>query len=274
LVLVGVVAAAIATPAVADNFRPNKLSLAANVDRVQVTPGWCSQQSFELQFGNTGAKEVYADAFLQAQSPLQLSRSIVSSYLPSGYTLRVKITVAAPPNTPAGTYAITAKSGALVLSVPVDVGTAPVNDTGNLARYGQVSASSEHLPLYPACGAIDGDRDSEHWATTTGWNDATRGTFPDWLQVTFDQPQTVGRVDLYTLNSKKYVASKYGLKDWDVLAQVGGVWQTVAQVRSNALGMVSSTFSPVTASAVRIVALASNEGLTYSRVVELEAYAS
>jgi hypothetical protein len=38
--------------------------------------------------------------------------------------------------------------------------------------------------------------------------------------------------------------------------------------------MVSTTFPPVTADAVRILALASNEGLTYSRIVELEIYAS
>ena len=56
--------------------------------------------------------------------------------------------------------------------------------------------------------------------------------------------------------------------------QVGGVWQTVAQVRGNLLGEVSSTFPAQTASALRVVTLGSNEGVTYSRVVELEAYAS
>jgi hypothetical protein len=40
--------------------------------------------------------------------------------------------------------------------------------------------------------------------------------------VTFDQPQAVGRVDLYTLDSAKYPANRYGLRDWDVQAQVGG----------------------------------------------------
>jgi hypothetical protein len=45
-------------------------------------------------------------------------------------------------------------------------------------------------------------------------------------------------------------------------------------VRGNLVGLVSSTFAPVTATAVRILTLASNEGVTYSRVVELEVYAS
>ncbi len=156
----------------------------------------------------------------------------------------------------------------------MQVGEPPTDNSGNLARFVPVSASSEHLPVYPACGAVDGDRDSEHWAKTTGWNDATKGNFPDWLQVTFDQPQTVGRVDLYTLDSKQYPAAKYGLKDWDVQAKVGDAWQTVAEVRNNVAGLKSSTFTPVTATAVRILALASNEGPTYSRVVELEVYNS
>jgi hypothetical protein len=133
-------------------------------------------------------------------------------------------------------------------------------------------ASSEHLPVYPACGATDGDHDSAHWATTTGWNDGTRGLFPDWLQVTFSQPETVSRVDLYTLDSTRYPAARYGLRDWDVQVDSGGQWTTVAQVRGNTAGLVSSAFAPVRTSGVRILALASNEGLTYSRVVELEVY--
>lgn len=271
-VLAGIVAAGITGPAVADRSVQRGLTLSADVAQVAVTPVPCAKQGFELRFGNTGKQAVYADAFLDAAAPLTLSRALVSSYLPPGYTLKVRIDVNAPRGTAPGQYAITVKAGDQKLTLPVEVGEAPVDTTGNLARYVPVTASSEHLPIYPACGAVDGDRDSEHWAKGTGWNDATKGNFPDWLQVTFDQPQTVGRVDLYTLNSKQYPSAKYGLKDWDVQVQVNGAWQTVAPVRDNTSGLTSSTFTPVTATAVRILSLASNEGPTYSRVVELEAY--
>lgn len=270
--LTGIVAAGITGPAVADRSVQRGLTLGSDVAQVAVTPVPCAKQGFELRFGNTGKNAVYADAFLSADGPLTLSRELVSSYLPSGYTLKVRIDVNAPRGTAPGKYAISVRAGDQTLTVPVEVGEAPVDTSGNLARFVPVTASSEHLPVYPACGAVDGDHDSEHWAKTTGWNDATRGNFPDWLQVTFDQPQSVGRVDLYTLNSKQYPAAGYGLKDWDVLAQVNGVWQTVDQVRGNTAGLVSSTFAPVTATAVRVLALASNEGLTYSRIVELEVY--
>jgi hypothetical protein len=251
-----------------------QITLSSDVDHVTVEPIPCATQGFQLQFGNAGSSAVYADAFVDAPAPLTVSRPLVSSYLPAGYTLKVQIGVSAPRDTAPGTYTITVHSGDQQLSLPVQVTQPPVNDTGNLVTYMPVTASSENLPTYPACGAVDGDRDSAHWGTTTGWNDSTKGAFPDWIQVTFDQPVAVGRVDLYTLDSAKYPAARYGLSDWDVELQVGGAWQTVAQVRGNVLGEVSSTFSPQTASALRVVTLGSNEGVTYSRIVELEAYAS
>ncbi|MFJ9033127.1 discoidin domain-containing protein [Streptomyces sp. NPDC102274] len=261
-------------PAMAGSSASSRLTLAADVDQVTVNPIPCATQGFQLQFGNPGRSDVYADAFIEAPAPLKLSRPLVSSYLPAGYTLKVQIAVSAPRDTKPGTYTITVRSGSTRMSLPVRVEPAPVNDTGNLARYMTVAASSENLPSYPACGAIDGDTNSADWGTATGWNDSTKGSFPDWIQVTFDKPENVGRVDLYTLDSVKYPASRYGLRDWDVQLQVGGVWQTVAEVRGNVAGKVSSAFPAQTATAMRVETQASNEGLTYSRIVELEAYAS
>ncbi|BBA96311.1 hypothetical protein RVR_1552 [Actinacidiphila reveromycinica] len=263
-----------ATPAAVPAAAAQQLTLGSDVDHVDVDPVPCAVQGFQLRFGNAGSSAVYADAFIDAPAPLTVSRSLVSSYLPAGYTLKVEIDVSAPRTTPPGAYTITVRAGDQRMSLPVQVEPAPVNDTGNLVRYMPVSASSENLPHYPACGAVDGDRDSADWGVTTGWNDATKGSFPDWLQVTFDAPVAVGRVDLYTLDSAKYPAARYGLSAWDVELQVGGAWQTVAQVRDNTAGEVSSAFAAQTATALRVVTLANNEGVTYSRVVELEAYAS
>ncbi len=251
-----------------------QLTLGSDVGQVLVDPVPCAVQGFQLQFGNAGSAAVYADAFIDAPAPLTVSRSLVSSYLPPGYTLKVEIDVSAPRTTPPGDYTISVHAGDQQLSLPVHVNAAPVNDTGNLVRYMQVSASSENLPNYPACGAVDGDRTSAKWGAGGGWNDATKGSFPDWLQVTFDEPTTVGRVDLYTLDSAKYPAAGYGLSAWDVELLTDGSWQTVAQVRDNTAAEAASAFTPQTATALRVVTLASNEGPTYSRVAELEAYAS
>lgn len=269
----GLVMLAGGAPATADRTRP-QLALSTDVGVVEVQPQPCPRNGFELRFKNEGARAVYADAFISAPDELVVSREVVTSYLPAGYELKVRVTVTAAVGTAPGEYALDLRAGGATLALPVTVLPPPENPTGNLARFATVLASSEHLPVYPACGATDGDRDSANWGATTGWNDGTRGRFPDWLQVAFARDETVGRVDLYTLDSARYPAARYGLRDWDVQVDSGGQWLTVAQVRGNTAGLVSRVFPPVRTGAVRILALASNEGLTYSRVVELEAYVS
>ncbi|HWD83413.1 MAG TPA: hypothetical protein VG497_31150, partial [Kribbella sp.] len=109
--------------------------------------------------------------------------------------------------------------------------------------------------------------------TLTGWNDGTRAVFPDTYDVALSAPATVNRVELYTLDSAKYPARVNGLRDWDVQVKTGDTWQTVAQVRGNTVGHVTSTFTPVQTTAVRILCLDGNDH-TYSRIVELEIYGS
>lgn len=260
-------------PATADRTRP-RLALSTDVSAVEVTPEPCARGGFELRLANAGAKALYADAFVDAPDELGVSREVITSYLPAGYELKVAVQVTAAVGTTPGEYAVRLRAGDARLTLPVTVLPPPENPGGNLARFATVTASSEHLPVYPACGATDGDRDSTNWGATTGWNDRTRGLFPDWLQITFAREETVGRVDVYTLDSTRYPAARYGLRDWDVQVDSGGQWVSVAQVRGNTAGLVSSAFPPVRTRGVRVLALASNEGLTYSRVVELEAYAS
>jgi hypothetical protein len=145
----------------------------------------------------------------------------------------------------------------------------------NLALGEEAFASSTNGNFH-VCGAVDGNRSSDDWnnpdrSRTTGWNDGTSGVFPDTYGIRFPEPTTVGRVDVITLDSARYPAPRYGLRDWDVQVQVDGQWQTVAQVRGNVTGTVSSTFPPAPAEAIQIVALASNDNSS-SRIVELEAF--
>lgn len=134
-----------------------------------------------------------------------------------------------------------------------------------------VASSTVDPAVYPPCTVVDGNRDSADWRSGNGWNDGTAREWPDTLEVRFGGVREIDRVDLYTLDSAAYPAAQWGLRDWDVEAMVDGTWQTVAQVRGNTAGMVRSTFDPVPATALRIVALGSNSG-DYSRIVELEAF--
>jgi hypothetical protein len=236
----------------------------------------CFPATLNLTMTNTGSKDRYADLTLDLTGPLQLSRTLFSSWLPAvdpDQPVSAPVEVRVPRDTKPGQYKIGVEVDRNRLTVPVTVNPLPPKGPGdNLALGEQATASSTH-GNFTLCGALDGDKDSEDWDTLTGWNDGTRAVFPDTYDVALSTPATVNRVELYTLDSAKYPAKTNGLRDWDVQAKVGGTWQTVAQVRGNTAGHVTSTFDPVQADAVRILCLDGN-GHTYSRIVELEVYGS
>jgi hypothetical protein len=236
----------------------------------------CFPATLNLTMTNTSSKDRYADLTLDPTGPLQLSRTLFSSWLPAldpDQPVSAPVEVRVPRDTKPGSYKIGVEVDRNRLTVPVTVNPLPPKGPGdNLALGEQATASSTH-GNFTLCGALDGDKDSEDWDTLTGWNDGTRAVFPDTYDVALSTPATVNRVELYTLDSAKYPAKTNGLRDWDVQAKVGETWQTVAQVRGNTAGHVTSTFDAVQADAVRILCLDGNDH-TYSRIVELEVYGS
>src|SRR5205823_5831673 len=92
-----------------------------------------------------------------------------------------------------GTYSYTAKaydntsavttSAAALVSVTA-TSAASVNVAAQ-ANGGVATASSAFSASYAPSGANNGDRKGLNWANGGGWNDATPGVFPDWLQISF-----------------------------------------------------------------------------------------
>lgn len=272
--LVAVVAVALAGTASAAPARHEPdVTVAATPTTLSLGTGTCRGGQIAVALTNKSTEPVYADATVSAPAELHVQRTMVSSYLPAGYTRTSMIPVTALSGTAAGTYPVTVSAGDTQVQVAVTVAATVPDPGGNLARTADTVLASTSHAGYPPCGAVDGDRDSAHWATTTGWNDGTSKVWPDWFQVTFVAPTVVGRVDLYTLDSAKYPAARYGLRDWDVQVLAGTQWQTVAQVRGNTAGLVSTTFPAVSAAAVRLWLRAGNGANDYSRIVELELYA-
>jgi hypothetical protein len=236
----------------------------------------CFPGMLNLTMTNTGSQDRYADLTLDPTGPLQLSRTLFSSWLPAldpDQPVSAPVEVRVPRDAKPGSYKIGVEVDRQRVTVPVTVNPLPPKGPGdNLALGEQATASSTH-GNFTLCGAVDGDKDSEHWDTLTGWNDGTRAAFPDTYDVALSTPATINRVELYTLDSTKYPARVNGLRDWDVQVKVGDTWQTVDQVRGNTVGHVTSTFAPVQADAVRILCLDGNDH-TYSRIVELEVYGS
>ncbi|MFG1704286.1 discoidin domain-containing protein [Nonomuraea sp. M3C6] len=252
-----------------------KLTPIASADRLVAPLGVDPACPAKIDIGmrSDAKKAAYATMNVEIDQPLSASRSMLSSYLPPGYELGAKLLVAVPPDAKEGEYGLRLRTSAQTLSVPVEV--VPVDrldNGGNLALRRPVTASSQHTNAnYPPCSIADGDRSSNGWAGGNGWNDATGRAWPDTVAIALGSPRQVSRVDLYTLDTERYPAATFGLRDWDVQAQVSGQWQTVAQVRGNTAGNARSDFTPVTADAVRIVALASNGANDYTRIIEVEA---
>src|SRR5262249_281900 len=134
-----------------------------------------------------GKVEFYRDATL-----------IATVTSPSSGTTTSGTYTASDTNVPAGTYRYTAKAydsanpavTSTTPGVPVSssaVGAATVN-VAAAANGGVASASSTWNGSFPASSAINGDRKGLNWANGGGWQDATSGSFPDWLQVNFAAP--------------------------------------------------------------------------------------
>ena len=225
----------------------------------------CQRRGVVSTIENFSPRPLDGDLTAAADPPLEVSPSVASVRVAGGDKATLPFEVTAPAGIDDGQYATRFSFGGTTAEVPVTVASDP-----NLARSGTASASSTH-PSFSVANAVNGNRDSEAWGSGNGWNDGTRSQFPDWLRVSLPCPSSVGRVDLYTLDSSRFPAAGFGARDYDVQVLAGDRWDTVAEVRGNTSGRVSSTFAPVTTEAVRVLVHASNES-TYSRIVELEIY--
>jgi len=149
------------------------------------------------------------------------------------------------------------------------------------ANGGVASASSTYNGAYPVAAINDNDRSGAAWGGGGGWNDATSGVFPDWVQVNFAGSKTIDRVVVYTLPDNYGAAgdptdaqtfSQYGIVDFDVQAWNGSAWVTLATVSGNNLVKRTVTFAATTTDRVRVNV--TNALYGYSRIVEVEAWAS
>ena len=144
---------------------------------------------------------------------------------------------------------------------------------------GSTTANSRFL----AASAINGDRTGNQWGNGTGgWNDGTRGIFPDNLEVDFSgAAKSIDEIDVFTLQNNWTTAGEptlttpatgEGILDFDVQYWNGSAWVTVTggSVTSNDKAWRQFTFPAVTTTKIRVVV--NNSRNNYSRIVELEAY--
>jgi len=145
---------------------------------------------------------------------------------------------------------------------------------GSLATASSTFTSRNYSPL----SAIDGDRTGRNWENGGGWNDNTRGVWPDTLDIDLGQIRSVNRVRVFTLQDNykagaeptaNTTALSHGIQDFQVQVFNGTSWVTVSTVTNNERALSELTFPEVFTSKVRLVVTRARAN--YTRIVELEA---
>ncbi|WP_069173941.1 galactose-binding domain-containing protein [Streptomyces griseus] len=284
--VVGMAAAAVAAGLPSDEARAVTSRPGAKSPRSTVTlsvaPGSltaselpCLPTRLAVSMTNTGNEPVFADATLAADAPIVLTDEVFSTYLPAtdpDQPVTRSVGVRVPHGTAPGTYDLTVTAGKQRVVVPLTVEAVPEPAPGTNLAFGRLATASSTHGNFRTCGAVDGDSDYRNWSTGSGWNDADKGVFPDWLAVTWPEPVQLGRIEVVTYGTPSRPAALQGVKDFDVQVRTGGDWLTVGSYRANTRERVVTTFDPVTTDSIRVVVHASNSS-DYSRILEVEAFA-
>ncbi|MDQ3800104.1 MAG: discoidin domain-containing protein [Acidobacteriota bacterium] len=158
-----------------------------------------------------------------------------------------------------------------------------------LASAGAVATGSSTYDQtrFPASSAINGDRAGYGWGSGTGgWADATPGSFPDSLEVTFDTVKKISEINVFTVQDNynnpveptlETTFSLYGITSFDVQYWDSGIanWTTISSVSNNNKVWRQFQFPAVTTNAIRIVvngAVSGSFPTNYSRITEVEAW--
>lgn len=262
------------TPTASARGTAHGIQVGFDATELTLAPTPCGTGVVNVTMTNNSKKPVFATAMIDSAG-LEVTAQDIVSYIPAGYTYSEPMQIVSPTEDQIGKHTITVSSGKSQAELTVTVDDSGIGD--NLARSATATASSIYGGR-PACGALDGNTDSDAWSAGIGWSDGTNNVFPDWWAMTFDEPQTINTIVLDTVDSEALPAKTQGLRDWDIQVPTSedadpadpDAWRTVATVRDNVVGQVTSTFDAVETTAVRIECLGANGH--YSRIVESAAY--
>jgi hypothetical protein len=149
-----------------------------------------------------------------------------------------------------------------------------------------ITASSTLSVGYPPESLINGDRKGVGWGTGTGgWQDATRGVFPDTVEIQFPAEMSITEIDIVTIQDNypspveptlDMTFSEYGVRDFNVWYRgTDGLWYMLWSVTGNNKVLRHHRFTPVMTDRVKVEVLnspASWHNQVYSRLVEVEVW--
>ncbi|MBP5638715.1 MAG: discoidin domain-containing protein [Victivallales bacterium] len=137
----------------------------------------------------------------------------------------------------------------------------------------KVNASSNKFMIFRAenslwhlTDGLIGDFDKPAVSPTregiTVWQDNTPNEVPDYAVITLNQPQTIGRVEVYPAQNS--------LKDYEIQLKIDGEFKTVGKINDAEGPMQTFSFSPVKTDALKLLVTA-NRG-AYTKVYEIKAF--
>jgi hypothetical protein len=156
---------------------------------------------------------------------------------------------------------------------------APSTNYALASNGGVAVASSTNGPGFMPATLIDNRRSGAGWGAGGGWNDATPGTFPDWVEIDFNGQKTINSAVVYSVQddyvnpvepTDSMLFTLRGITDFLVQGFDGTNWVTLSTVTGNNLVKRRVAFAPFTTNRIRIyvtTALAS-----WSRITEIEAW--
>lgn len=160
----------------------------------------------------------------------------------------------------------------------------PTPTTVNVALAGNggvVTASSTYNTAFPTAAVNNGDRKGSNWGNGGGWNDASVGVYPDWVQVDFNGTKSISEIDVFTVQdsyanplepTETMTFTSYGITDFEVQYWDGANWTAVpgGSVSGNNKVWRKFLFPPISTARIRV--LVTNALASFSRITEIEAY--
>lgn len=161
-----------------------------------------------------------------------------------------------------------------------------VKNVAAAANGGVATASSTLNANYPASSLINGDRKGLGWgAGTGGWHDATWNSFPDAVEIQFNDLMSIGEITVVTLQDNygspaeptlETTFSHYGATDFKISYRgADGQWRPLLSAAGNNKVLRVFKFTVVDADRIRLEVTgspASWHNQIYSRLVEVEAW--
>ena len=172
-----------------------------------------------------------------------------------------------------------------LVALSMSIGDAVAQTAHNVAAAlngGVATASSTFNAHFPVGAIINGDRKGLNHGTGGTWHDGAAGVYPKWVEIRFSGPQTIARIDVFTLQdafttpaepTAAMTFSTYGITSFQVQTWDGSAWADVpgGNVTGNNLVWRQFNFAPITTERMRVLVNASLWG-GYARITEVEAW--